>query len=162
MALGLALSFIKIYKLPFGGSASLGILPLLLIAARQGYKIGIACGFGFGFLLIMNGATIVHPVQFLLDYPLAYACIGLAGLVEWKTPLKAITATTISNIIKLHFHVIAGAVFFSDGNENFKEALASSYAYNCGHLVPETIICAAILGFIALKHRKLCSRQKPD
>ncbi len=162
MALALALSYWKIFKLPTGGSVSLGILPLLLIASRHGFLTGTICGFGFGFLLLTNGATVVHPLQFLLDYPLAYACIGIAGLIKWNNGLKAATATTLANIMKLHCHVIAGAVFFSKEAKNFKDALTFSYAYNCGHLIPETIICAAIVWYIALKHRNLCSQQKQN
>mgnify|MGYP003290056139 CR=1 FL=1 len=160
MATALALSLIKLYTMPTGGSVSLGILPLLLIASRHGMKTGIFCGFAFGFLLLGNGATVVHPVQFLLDYPLAYACTGLAGAVKWNNFLKAATATTVANLIRLQFHVVAGAVFFSETKENFSEALAFSYAYNCGHLIPETIICAAIVWFIASKHQNLCSQQE--
>lgn len=159
IAVALALSFFKLYRLPSGGSVSLGMLPLLLIAARYGVKTGAVCGFGFGILLIGNGATIVHPMQFLLDYPLAYSCAGLAGIMKWDRGLKAATATTVANLIRLHCHVIAGAVFFSNAKENFSEALALSYAYNCGHLIPETLICAAILWYIASKHQNLCSQQ---
>ena len=159
MALALALSFFKIYRLPVGGSVSLGILPLLFISARQGFIIGTLCGFGFGILLITNGATIVHPIQFILDYPLAYACIGIAGIIKWDTGLKAATATTLANIIKLHCHVIAGAVFFAKNKDNFNESLVYSYGYNSGHIIIETIICAAIVWYIASKHRFLCSKQ---
>ena len=162
MALGLALSFIKLYSLPSGGSVTLGIIPLALIAARYGINTGIFCGLGFGVLLVSNGAKIVHPVQFILDYPLAYASIGLSGLMKWDNGLKATTATTLGNLVKLHFHVIAGAVFYADGIDNFKDALIFSYGYNCGHLIPETIICAIIVWYIASKHRNLCSQQKLD
>lgn len=162
MALGLALSFIKLYSLPSGGSVTLGIIPLALIAARYGINTGIFCGLGFGVLLVSNGAKIVHPVQFILDYPLAYASIGLSGLMKWDNGLKATTATTLANLVKLHFHVIAGAVFYADGIDNFKDALIFSYGYNCGHLIPETIICAIIVWYIASKHRNLCSQQKLD
>lgn len=162
MALGLALSFIKLYSLPSGGSVSLGILPLAIIAARYGFNTGIFCGLGFGVLLIANGAKIVHPIQFILDYPLAYASIGLAGITKWDNGLKATTATTLASLVRLHFHVIAGAVFYANGKENFKEALIFSYGYNCGHLIPETIICAIIVWYIASKHRNLCSQQKLD
>ena len=159
MAAALALSFFKLYRLPTGGSVSLGILPLFLISARQGPKIGTLCGFAFGILLIANGATIVHPIQFFLDYPLAYSCAGIAAIFKWDTGLKAATATTVANLIRLHCHVVAGAVFFSDTKENLGEALRFSYTYNCGHLIPETVICAIIAFYIASKHKSLCSRQ---
>ena len=162
MALALALSFIKIFKLPNGGSVSLGTLPLVLIAARYGFRTSFICGILFGFLLVANGATFIHPIQFILDYPLAYSCISLAGLIKWENGLKAATAITMANIVKLQIHVIAGAIFFAKNKENIKEALIFSYGYNCGHLIPETIICAIIVWYIASKHRNLCSQQKLD
>ena len=162
MALGLALSFVKLITFPSGGSVSLGILPLAIIAARYGFKTGFVCGLGFGVLLLSNSATIVHPIQFLLEYPLAYSTIGLAGLIKWDNGLKATTAITMANLVKLHFHVIAGVVFFAENKETIKEALVFSYGYNCGHLIPETIICAVIVWYIASKHRNICSQQKLD
>lgn len=161
IAVAMALSFVKIIQLPSGGSVSLGALPILLIASRRGFKVGAVSGLCLSLLLLMNGAFVIHPLQFLLDYPLAYASLGVAGIIKWDTPLKAATATTVANLIRLQFHVVAGAVFFSDAEENLSKALAYSYAYNCGHLIPETIICAAIMWYIALKHQKLCSRQSP-
>ncbi len=168
MALGLALSFIKIIKFTQGGSVSLGFLPLLIIAARHGFKKGFICGFGFGFLLMVNEPTILHPIQFLLDYPIAYSCCGIAGLIKWNNGLKATTAITLANLVRLHFHVIAGVIFFIQNEEKtekaltIKDALIASYGYNCGHLIPETIICAIIVWYIASKHRYLCSQQKLD
>lgn len=159
MATALALSFVKLFHMPTGGSVSIGALPLFLIAARYGFKTSAVCGLGFGVLLIANGAYILHPIQFLLDYPLAYSCVAFASLIKWNTWLKAATAITFANFIRLQFHVIAGAVFFAQGKENFGDALAFSYAYNCGHMIPETIICAAIVGYIAVKHQSLCSQQ---
>ena len=159
MALGMALSILKLFRLPSGGSVSLGIIPLLIIASRYGFKISFFCGIGFGFLLAINGATIIHPFQFILEYPLANACMSAAGLIKWDTGLKATTATILANFLRFHCHVIAGVVFFSNNKDNFVKAFTYSYLYNCGHLVPETIICAAIVWFIASKHRTLCSRQ---
>ena len=47
MALALALSYIKLFKMPFGGSVSIGSLPLMLIAARYGFKTSLVCGITF-------------------------------------------------------------------------------------------------------------------
>ncbi len=160
MSLALALSFVKIYSFPQGGSISLDSLPLLLIAARYGFKTGSLCGFGFGILKLGNGATFLKLLQYLFDYPLAFACLGIAGLIKWDTPLKAISATTLANLVRLHIHVIAGIIFFYEEEKNFNVAsISSSYIYNCGYLIPETIICAVIVWLIASKHRNLCSQQ---
>ncbi|MDN5278599.1 MAG: thiamine transporter [Clostridiales bacterium] len=159
LATALALSNFKLFQMPSGGSVSLGPFPVLLIAARHGVKTGLISGGLLGILLLTTRPFIVHPLQFLLDYPLANAALGLAGMVRWESPLKAATATTIANIIRLHFHVIAGAVYFVSDKTSLGRMFVASYTYNIGHILPETIICAVLAGYLALNHKALCSRQ---
>jgi thiamine transporter len=102
---------------------------------------------------------IIHPLQFLLDYPLANASLGLAGIFIWDSPLKAATATTLANLFRLHFHVVAGAVFFVSDQGSFAKMMLASYAYNIGHILPETIICAILAGYLAMNHKNICARQ---
>lgn len=159
LATALAFANFKLYQLPSGGSVSLVPLPLMLIAARHGLKTGLLSGAMLGLLLLAMRPFIVHPMQFLLDYPLAYAALGLAGAFKWETPLKAATATTLANLIRLQFHVVAGAVFFVADKGSLTKMLAASYAYNLGHILPETLICAVLAGYLALNHKALCARQ---
>jgi thiamine transporter len=160
LAAAIAFSHFKLYQLPSGGSISIGIIPLLMISARHGAGTGSICGMLMGLLLLMNRPFIVHPLQFLLDYPLAYASLGVAGFFVWDSPLKATSATTLANILRLLFHVIAGAVFFVSNKETTLGAITVSFAYNLSHILPETIICAAIAGYLATKHKILVQRQK--
>ncbi len=159
LATALALANLKLYQLPSGGSVSLGSLPLLLLAARHGAFTGMTCGVLLGFLSLLSRPYIVHPLQFLLDYPLAFASLGLAGAVSWNKGLKAATATTAANLIRLHFHVVAGAVFFVADQETIRQAITISYAYNLGHMLPETVILAALTGYLAGYQPALCARQ---
>lgn len=165
LAVALALSQFKLFQMPSGGSISIGILPLLILSARQGVVTGCVSGAILGFLLLTTRPFILHPLQFLLDYPLAYASIGLAGAVSWTNSspwinlLKATTATTMANIIRLHLHVIAGAIFFVTEKDTVYQALIASYVYNLSHMVPETIICVIIVGLITRYHQELCTRQ---
>jgi len=145
--------------MPGGGSVSLGGLPVLLIAARHGFVTGSLCGALFGVLLLTSRPFIVHPLQFLLDYPIAYATLGLAGFTAWQTPLKAATATTVANFVRLHCHVVAGAVFFVTDTDTLSQALAASYAYNLSHMLPETLLFAVLAGYLATFQSALCARQ---
>lgn len=160
LAAALALSNFKLYQLPSGGSVSLGVLPLLLLSARHGVLTGCVSGALLGLLLLTTRPFIVHPLQFLLDYPLAYAAVGLGGIITWQTPIKAATATTLANVIRLLLHVVAGAVFFVTGQDTFTQALIASSAYNLAHLLPETAICIIIVSYIARNHQALCARQR--
>ena len=159
IAVALALSNVKIFQMPSGGSVSLGPLPLMLLAARHGVATGVISGALLGILALVNRPYIVHPVQFLLDYPFAFASLGLAGMMQWQNQLKATTATTAANFVRLHFHVVAGAVFFVADKDTVTQALLASYAYNISHLLPETVICAALAGYMARYHQTLCARQ---
>ena len=70
-----------IYRLPQGGSVSAaGMVPLIWFALRRGPRAGIEAGTVYGLVNMTLGGYIVDPVQALLDYPIAFAALGLAGL----------------------------------------------------------------------------------
>lgn len=70
IALAFVLGLIKIFQMPFGGSISLEMVPLILLALRQGPWVGIAAGAAYGFINLIMNPIILHPVQVLFDYPL--------------------------------------------------------------------------------------------
>lgn len=155
IALSLALAQLRLFQLPSGGSVSLGSLPLLLLAARRGPLWGIIAGVLAGLLSAALHPFIVHPLQFLLDYPLAFASLGLAGLMQWHPPWKAIVGCVFAGIVRLHCHVIAGRIFFSAGIPTGTPAWTASYLYNLSHMFPETAVCAAIAWLLATHYPHL-------
>ncbi|HOY66736.1 MAG TPA: energy-coupled thiamine transporter ThiT [Candidatus Ozemobacteraceae bacterium] len=155
IALSLALSQFRLFELPAGGSLSLGGLPLLLLAARRGVKRGVAAGLLAGLLLTLRRPFIVHPVQFLLDYPLAHGALGLAGILRWKSPGNAATAVTFACSLRLLCHVTAGVVFFSDPASDLSAAIVTSSIYNLGHMIPETVVSAGLAAWLAARHPEL-------
>ncbi len=79
-AIALVFDKIPLFTMPQGGSVSLVMLPILLLALRH--------GLGVGFLLVVlsepfNFSTVATSKHFqvFLDYAFSYAGIGLAGLV---------------------------------------------------------------------------------
>jgi len=63
-----------------GGSISLVMLPLFVVALRRGLWPGLLAGAIFGTIDYIIEPWFVHPVQVLLDYGVAYAGCGLAGI----------------------------------------------------------------------------------
>ncbi len=159
LSTALALSMIKFAQMPVGGSVSFSCLALILIGARHGFRVSLISGLLFGVLLLINGPTIAHPLQFILDYPLAYSSFGFAGIFIWNTPLKAVSATTLANIVRLHSHVVAGAVFFATDKATVTQAIIASYAYNLTHLLPETIACGLFAFYLVKNKSGLAKRQ---
>ena len=78
-ALAAVLSLIRLYRLPQGGSITLETIPVLYIALHRGMRMGMLTGLILGFVKLLFGVTIVHPIQLILDYPLAFSLLGCAG-----------------------------------------------------------------------------------
>ena len=88
LALSVGLSFIKFFEMPNGGSISLfSVLPLLLFGFIYGTKKGLLVGIILGTVNCIINPYIVHPMQFLLDYPLAFGATGLVGMFGKIKPL---------------------------------------------------------------------------
>ena len=108
-SLATVLGFFRLYRLPWGGSVSLKLLPLLYLALRRGPKAGAAGGLITGIITLVLDPVILHPVQVLLDYILPYLSIGLAGWFR-NTPRWGIF---LSSVVRFVFHVLSGVVFFA-------------------------------------------------
>jgi len=149
----IALSFIlkdilpPIYELPQGGSITIaGLVPLLWFALRRGLKYGLFAGFVYGLVHMAFGGYVINPIQGALDYPIAFAALGLAGLLK-KYPLVGvgvgITARFISSFL-------SGIFFFT--SPTVEGAIASA-AYNGTYLLGEFVISTIVI--YLLVQRKL-------
>lgn len=139
VALGFVLSFIKLFEMPQGGSVTLAsMLPVMLFAAAYGAGPGLLVGAVYGLLQYLQGGWFVHPVQFVLDYPLAFAMIGLAG-VYTHLPKKwskwSLYACMVLAAMGRALSATLAGIFFWD------TAPWASLVYNGTYLVPETVIC---------------------
>jgi thiamine transporter len=79
VALSAALNFMAM-RLPIniaGGSISLTMLPIAVIALRRGALIGATAGAVFGLLDLLMEPYILVPAQVALDYPVPYLLFGL-------------------------------------------------------------------------------------
>jgi thiamine transporter len=151
-ALALVFSEIKVLEMPQGGSVSLVMVPIALIAVRRGLLPGVVTGLIVGALQTLLGSTIVHPIQMLLDYPLAFAALGLSGMVR----LSGLQGTTsrivalwsvlfIGVIGRFVCHFISGIVWFGQYAPQGTPVALYSFLYNITYLLPEMIIAGIVL-----------------
>lgn len=155
IALAILLSRIKVYKAPMGGSVTAGsIIPIILFALRWGAKPGIITGTTFGVLKLMLGGSVYTPIQAILEYPVAYGILGLAGIIsindEFKLVdyLKVILGALLSIGGRFLCHLIAGIVFFGEYTPEGMSVWKYSFGYQLQYLLPEFIISAIILSLI--------------
>ena len=155
VALSFALSFIKLFEMPQGGSITLvSMLPIMLFSYVYGAKKGVLVGFLYGLLQAVQDPFIIHPAQFLLDYPIAFALTGFAGsLTHFKVldklpQVKFAIGAVIGSALRFFAHVLSGVFAFGAyatdlGVTNF---WAYSTAYNSFVFID--IILVIVVGVI--------------
>lgn len=148
VALAAILHTISLYKMPQGGSITLGsMLPILLMAVFYGTEVGLLTGFIYGIVNLIQSPFILHPVQVLFDYPLPFMALGLAGY--FKDNLLAGTLAGIFTRFVCHY--ISGIVFFASYAPAGMSPYLYSLIFNAAYLVPEGIICLILLRIIPVK-----------
>ena len=144
IALSFVLSCIRLYRMPQGGSVTpASMLPLMLFSAAFGVGPGLLAGLVYGILQYLQGGWFLNVWQFALDYLLAFAALGLAGLAK-KLPEKwgLYCAMLIAVIGRALSATLAGIMFWDT-------APVASLVYNGTYLVPEVVICMILAAIIA-------------
>lgn len=174
VALATVFGFLRLYRLPWGGSLSLKILPLLILSLRRGPKAGAVAGGLTGAITLIMDPVIIHPVQIGLDYFLPYVAFGLTGYFS-ALPRMGIALT---GFVRLTAHVLSGVVYFAayapptisvqthDFLSNwigvsFPLLLQTwtvpwvySFLYNGSVVIPETVIMVVIVPLLILRLEK--------
>lgn len=144
ISLSFILSFIKLYRMPQGGSITpASMLPLFAYAYMFGPFAGIVAGMAYGILQLIQDPYVVHWAQLLLDYPLAFGALGLSGFFKKNLPL-GILAGGFGRFV---FHFISGVVFFASYAPKGTSPLVYSAIYNATYLGPDLAVCF-VLAFI--------------
>ena len=173
VALAAALGLVKLFVMPQGGSVSLEMLPILFIAVRRGLVPARTVGVVYGFVqLLLPGAFLVQPLQVLLDYPLAFAALGLAGLVPVpaapvrfsrgeirRSPVSvALFVGALSGAVGLGVsarfvcHFLSGIIFFGSYAPAGQAVWVYSLTYNLLYLAPEAVITVVLLSFLLVAY----------
>ena len=155
VALSFALSYIRLFRLPQGGSVTLvSVLPLMIYSYMFGIRKGVATGLIYGILQAVQDPWIIHPAQFLLDYPVAFASIGLSGILKEvnlfskKPVLNFIIGGIMGGLLRYICHVISGIFAFSSYAKAGYGAVAWGFLYNTFSLVD--LALALVAGSIML------------
>ncbi len=116
LALGLAytISFFPLYRWPQGGSVTMAsMLPVMLVGVCYGLRPGLLAGFAYSLLQFIQDPWFLTPLQFLLDYPLAFMCLGLTGLAAGKSRRLAVIFLAVAGGGRFLCHLVSGAIFFA-------------------------------------------------
>lgn len=151
IALSFVLGYIKLFSMPQGGSVTAGeMIPIIIFALRHGSLPGIVVGALYGFVQMLFGGSIFHPVQAILDYPVAFGVLGLAGLFssefeKTKKILPVIKGASLGIVLRMIAHTLTGAIFFASYAPEGQNPWAYSIIYNASYLVVEFAITIVII-----------------
>ena len=159
LALGIVLSYVKLFQLPFDGAITLAsMLPLCLISIRFGVKWGIGAAFCYSWSQILQGGVFSWGLtpgmligSLLLDYIVAFSVLGFAGLFRRRGTWGKIGGILLACFLRFTVHFLAGVILWA----NFAEFVAFgaswvnrpvlySICYNGIYMLPDTAICVAI------------------
>lgn len=163
LALSTALSYIKLFTLPFDGSITpFSMLPLCLLSVRHGLKWGLPTAFLYAIIQILQGGVFAWGLTptllvgcLLLDYFLAFTALGLAGAFRRFGTAGALLGIALACLLRFLCHLVSGAVLFATLEEfvAFGKAWVGrpwlySLCYNGIYMLPETAM--TVLGAFLL------------
>lgn len=151
IALSFILGYIKLFSMPQGGSVTAGeMIPIIIFALRHGSLPGIVVGAVYGFIQLLFGGSVYHPIQALLDYPVAFGVLGLAGIFssqfEKTKSIKPVFYGTFLGIaLRMFAHTLTGAIFFASYAPEGQNPWMYSIIYNASYLAVEFVITVIII-----------------
>lgn len=157
------------FSLPQGGSVTLSMLPIVVMAFRWGFAGGMLTGFLSGLIQLVTAPKIYHPVQAALDYLAAYTLVGLAAItLVWLlrgktngtkgTMIAAIVVgTAIGGLLRYLIHFIGGMVFFGQYAGD-QPVWLYSLVYNGAYMIPSIILSAIVASLLLTSAPRLLQR----
>lgn len=158
MAMAIVTSQISIIKLPQGGSVSpMSMFMVCLIGYFFGTKQGVIAGVVLGLLNFIIEPYFYHPVQFILDYPLAFGALGLSGLLRNKK-YGLYTGYILGVFGRFICSTISGYIFFGSYAPEGMNPLVYTVIYNGTYLLVEAVLTLVIIGIPTV--RKIVNTQR--
>ncbi len=149
IAMSFALSYIAPIHMPQGGSLTIAsLLPLMIYSYMFGTKKGVLAGAVYGLMQIIQDPWIIHPAQLLLDYPVAFAGIGLAGMFAHVKKLEKLPqvqfalGAVVGSVFRFAAHLLSGVFAFSEYAPDI-DAWIYSLGYNASYVFPDIAIAIA-------------------
>ncbi|HKM22337.1 MAG TPA: energy-coupled thiamine transporter ThiT [Lachnospiraceae bacterium] len=145
LALGTVTSLIKVFHFPFGGSITLlSMLFICLIGYFYGPVLGISVGVAYGLLQFFVEPILVHPMQLILDYFLAFGALGLSGFF-YKKKHGLLIGYLVGITGRWICAALSGYIFWSEYAWDGWNAFAYTLVYNGIYIYAEGIITIILI-----------------
>lgn len=168
VALATALSMLKLWESPYGGSVTIiSMAPIILLSLRRGLRVGLTAGLAHSLIQLLLGLSNVAwvpgavgiAVCILTDYILPFTLLGLGGIFRnvkftknenWNLFLSAALGAFAVTVLRYVSHIISGAAiwyeldleWYADDPTHIVHrygAWTFSAIYNGIYMIPEII-----------------------
>lgn len=153
IALAEILSLLPFYKLPWGGSIDLAMLPIIIVGVRWGFGPGMLAATAHALLqTLMEGGIAIGWQSIIGDFLVAYMVLGLAGLFKGKF----VPATLVACGARFLVHYVVGATIWAEYMPEtfFGMTMTTpwfySALYNGAYMLPDMVM-ALIAGILLMK-----------
>jgi thiamine transporter len=123
LALALVLEIVSslFFRMPEGGSFSLVAIPIWLVGLRYHWRSAVFVGVATGVLQgLFIPPYIVHPIQYLLDYGVAFGVLGFGAVFakQATSSTRQLTALVLGVllvlVVRYLVHVTTGIFYFPE------------------------------------------------
>ncbi|PWA11974.1 energy-coupled thiamine transporter ThiT [Pueribacillus theae] len=172
-AAAMVLDFLPSIKIAPGISVSFAMVPVFIVSFRWGWRAGVFSGFLWGFLqVILGDASILHPVQALVEYFMAFAAVGVAGFFvgniqkqisrqqKKQALFTVILAIFSASVARYFFHFIAGYYFWGSYAPEGMSPVWYSFIINGSTMVLTFILCAIIMSGLFIASPRLIQNKE--
>ena len=153
IALAEILSFLPLYKMPWGGSVDLSMLPIILFCVRWGLGPGLVASFAHALLqTLFEGGIAIGWQSIIGDFLVAYTVLGFAGLFKGKF----VPATVVACVLRFLVHYVVGATIWAEYMPEtfFSMTMTTpwiySALYNAAYMLPDMVVIL-VIGVILMK-----------
>ncbi len=135
-------TFIPFLHMPQGGSVSVAMLPIFIIAYRHGLKYGLISGFIFGLFNYAINPWFVHWAQILIDYGIAFTVIGFAGVFKnaLENDRQFVNGILLGGFLRYLAHSVSGVIFYREYAGEEGAFIYSFVLYNLPYMLISTLL----------------------
>ncbi len=151
VALAEILSFLPLYRFPWGGSIDFAMLPIIVFCVRWGFGPGMLVSCCHAVMqMLFEGGIAIGWQSILGDFLIAYAVLGIAGLFRSRFCLAAIVACFARFLV----HYVVGATIWAEYmpetffNMSMTTPWIYSALYNGAYMLPDLLIMLAVFALL--------------
>ena len=147
--------------LPFGGTISVSILPIVYYSYRRGIAWGAGVGFAYSLLQMALGFYVPPANKLwalilcvLLDYVIAFTVVGVADVFAKPFGKRKIIGYTVGGvavcIVRFISSFISGVILWGSYAPEGMNVWIYSLVYNASYMIPNTVLTGILAALICM------------